>query len=791
MSLNTLTDGTFDQIIVGGAVTVSGTLALGQQTTMPGGTVVLIDGGSLSGSFASTTGLINALLIGQEITYDSLTGEVRLVTTTLTPEPDPAFPTGCVVTPSTPLADGGTLSCVSETPFTETIATSVDGVRIVIGNSSTPTTVMSASGDALTASIAGTSSAENISINTEFGILSGAANGIVATTAGSGSITITGGSVTGNAGSGISATSTGGDISISGAHTVLGTGGRGIYADSDGGDISIQGVGTTGGVTGSAGDGISADARGGTGGNINIGDTSAIGDVSGSGSGNSGITANTDGVGRSITIDASGGTVMRDGTGSTTALAAFNAGTGASSVSVTSADVTSSGSGIYAGISNSAATGDIIVDSTAGTVMASSFGILARNYGSGTTHITTASVSVSDGTGILISTVTGATIIVTAGSTVSGGGGEAAIRTSAPGGVSATPADSLDIRGTVSGGGIETLGGADSVTLAAESTTTGITIDLGEGDDTLDLASVNFGTFDGGADSDTLSVSGTGITLEGSAHSNFETLAFTAGSNTVSGNHTIPTASVATGATLDLASGSSLSGDLSNSGMLTIAGSGFGSATISGGLTLSAGGTLTLDTNGAGGETDLLTVSGALTLDGTLALRQATMPNGTVVLIDGGSLSGTFASTSGLVNAPLLSQRIVYDSLTGEVRLVTSVMVPDSNFPTGCTVSPSSPLADGGTLTCISETPITESAHYRPSMESLSSSAIVRLPQPSCPPRATLSTRLSASTSDTRSITINTEFGIISERIKRHLCAQWRNRRYQHHYRRGYYLWHG
>ena len=71
--------------------------------------------------------------------------------------------------------------------------------------------------------------------------------------------------------------------------------------------------------------------------------------------------------------------------------------------------------------------------------------------------------------------------------------------------------------------------------------------------------------------------------------------------------------------------------------MLTVAGSGFGSATITGDLELNAGGTLTLDTNGAGGETDLLTVTGTVTLGGTLALRQTTMPDGTVTLIDGAS----------------------------------------------------------------------------------------------------------------------------------------------------------
>ena len=98
----------------------------------------------------------------------------------------------------------------------------------------------------------------------------------------------------------------------------------------------------------------------------------------------------------------------------------------------------------------------------------------------------------------------------------------------------------------------------------------------------LDLASTAFGTFDGGDNADTLSVSGTGITLDGGAHSNFEMLAFTAGSNTLSGTHTGLTASsIATGAMLDLAAGSSLTGDLANSGTLTLAGAGIGTATIS------------------------------------------------------------------------------------------------------------------------------------------------------------------------------------------------------------------
>ena len=275
-----------------------------------------------------------------------------------------------------------------------------------------------------------------------------------------------------------------------------------------------------------------------------------------------------------------------------------------------------------------------------------------------------------------------------------------------------TGADTLSIMGTVSGSNIRTDAGGDTVSLAAGSTTTGVAIDLGAGDDTLNLASTAFGALDGGADADTLSVSGTGITLDGSAHSNFETLTFAAGSNTLSGTHVgLASSTIATGATLDLASGSSLTGDLANSGMLTLAGAGIGSATITGSLTLNAGGTVSLNTL-TDGSFDQIVVGGAVSVDGTLALgQQATMPEGTVVLIDGGAaLSGSFASTTGLISGLLIGQAIAYDSPSGEVRLVTSLLTPepDPEFPTGCVVTPTTPLADGGTLTCISAAPITE-----------------------------------------------------------------------------------
>ena len=525
--------------------------------------------------------------------------------------------------------------------------------------------VVSSGTGAITVSNAGSGETGSRAIRiVSTGALSGATEGISATHTGDGAISITSSnSVTGQAGDAISATTAGGNISIIGAHTVTGTGGRGVFADSDGGNISIRGVGETGGVQGSAGHGIYADARGGSGGNINIGGSgnNALGTITGGGNGNSGINAQTSGAGRSITIDASGGTV----------------------------------SGTASGIS-------------------------AINAGSGTTSITAASVSATSGNGIATATTAGATIIVTAGGTVSGN--TAAILTTVPlGDVTATPADSITIMGTVTGGNISTLTGADSVTLAAGSTTTGITIDLGEGDDTLNLASATFGTLDGGVGADTLRITGTDVTSDifsAATVTDIETLVFAvAGEFSVTGT-VIGLANniVATGTTLDLAEGSSFSGDLANSGILTVAGSGFGSATITGDLVLNADGSLTLDTAGTGNDNDLLMVTGAVTLGGTLVLRQTTMPAGTVTLIDGGTaLSGDFASsnemsTEGLVSGLLVRQELVQDTTNFDLQLVTTVLTLESDpaFPTGCTVSPTSPLADGGALVCISATPITE-----------------------------------------------------------------------------------
>ena len=585
--------------------------------------------------------------------------------------------------------------------------------------------------DGIYANLSDAGATGDISI-TASGAVSGATGGIVAMHSGTGAVRITSSdSVTATAGDAISADSGGGAITISGAHTVSGSA-LGITATSGGGDISILGVGLTGGVEGSAGNAIYANANGG--GNIIIGGSgeNAIGDVTGTGSTSHGIYAQNFGVDRSITIDTSGGAVM----GSVTGMFVRNFGTGASSISITTADVTatnpSNSSGIYVHLNNSAVTGDISITST-GTVSGSNTGIYALNLGTGATSITAASVSASAGIGISTRTTAGASVTVTAGGTVSGATGMNAIQTSVPSGDStSTPADSVTIMGTVTGGSISTLTGADTVTLAAGSTTTGITIDLGEGDDRLNLASSAFGTLDGGAGADTLALTGTGVTLDSGAHSNFETLvvAAGAGSNTLSGTHTefttasfnagttvltgsltLTTATVASRATLDLASNSMLAGDLVNNGALEFAGTGFGNfIAVTGDLTLNSGSSTVFDIDVVGRNSDVLAVNGGVTLGGTLVLRQASVATGTITLINSAtSLTGDFSTTPGLRNTVLVGQEITRDADAFDLQLVTVVMTLDPNDQThtGCIVLGGGALMAGGTLNCISATPLT------------------------------------------------------------------------------------
>ncbi|WP_229953486.1 hypothetical protein [Parasphingorhabdus litoris] len=202
-----------------------------------------------------------------------------------------------------------------------------------------------------------------ITIQGSSGDVVGATDGIFSRSAGA-AITIDNlDSVTGNAGDGIDAMSNGGNITITDVDTILGTGGNGILAAAGTGDISIQGTGRVGGITGTNGAGILA---------INFGD---------------------------IAVDSGAGMVVGSNEG------IFAQGGG--SVSVTTADVTGTGSvGINAGSSG----GGVTVDSSAGTVIGGDDGIRAQNTGAGNVSVTVNDVT-GDDVGILTRAGSGTTMI--------------------------------------------------------------------------------------------------------------------------------------------------------------------------------------------------------------------------------------------------------------------------------------------------------------------------------------------------------------------------------------------
>ncbi|MCA8833997.1 MAG: hypothetical protein K8953_02830, partial [Proteobacteria bacterium] len=356
------------------------------------------------------------------------------------------------------------------------------------------------------------------------------------------------------------------DITIRDIGTVAGMSQTGITARSYGGDIVIQGVGRTGGISGTSRPGIYVDTgskRTSTG-TITIGGTGedALGNVSGG------------------TIGIAAGSVL-------------------GGISITTANVIGMAnhgvSGQIGTESYTESTADIAIDTTAGMVSGGADGIRARNYGTGAAVVMAGNVT-AIGAGIFTRTRSGANITLASGAAIRGSGVSIRTEESVSG---ATPSDRITLMGAATGA-VQTNAGDDVVTL----------MDGG-----------SFGSFDGGDGSDRLEFAQTTGVLNTAfvgTLSNIETIAITAGTTTASGVFSSPDIMVATAATLDLADGLALAADLTNMGGLSVAGTGTGAVGIAGALTLSAGGTLTLD---AGASLDSLTVSGAVTLGGNLVVR--------------------------------------------------------------------------------------------------------------------------------------------------------------------------
>ena len=387
------------------------------------------------------------------------------------------------------------------------------------------------------------------------------------------------------------------------------------------------------------------------------------------------------------------------------------------SVTVTTGDVTAASDDAIR-IEGRAGTVDLTLDTFAGTVIGGADGVSAVNRGTGETTITTADVTGNGGVGILgISTAGSVTINIggdiagaaegvltftqngtqlTLGEshTVTGGNG-VAIATFATKG-STTSDDTISILGTADGA-ILTGDGDDIVTLAESGVVNGA-IMLGNDSDTLNLNSLAFGMARGGDGFDTVNfgVENGVLTNSGDAHTDtiaeFEEFNINADGFALIGTHTGLTTvnfnsvggilmgslasddvTVTSGSSLFTGDGSSITGDLTNSGILDLNMGATGTLAVDGDFTQTGGGALDLSLLSET-SSDLLTVTGDIDLGGTLNLTQATLVQQTITLVDGdGSLVGGFFNVTGLQNGLLLGQSIEIDNGNAQVNLVSRV----------------------------------------------------------------------------------------------------------------------
>ena len=379
-----------------------------------------------------------------------------------------------------------------------------------------------------------------------------------------------------------------------------------------------------------------------------------------------------------------------DSTGGPAILAVSGSFPNANPVNVTATgDVNGGGGGIVA---ISRGVGGAVTITTGGDVSGGDYGIFARTAGGELTLDLGGDVT-GGSVGLWVVTEQGQAIEVRSDQIISGG--DYGILTGALVGTGqASAADAITVFGTVNGA-IRTVRGDDVVTLAAGSVVNGGVL-LDEGDDTLNWQGGSFGGARGGDGTDTVNFSASGVRITNSGHdadffSQFEIYNFLTGgyvlagvhdglfeTNFLAGDHVLLGSLqsletlIGAGVGLQVANGATLTGNLTNDGDLGINGGGLGTFAIDGNLTQSATGNLTLD-RVSDGTGDLVTVSGDVTLAGTLTLHQYGSYAGPVTLINGATgLSGGFDSVTGLLTArPLVSQAIVFDATTFDVNLVT------------------------------------------------------------------------------------------------------------------------
>jgi len=363
---------------------------------------------------------------------------------------------------------------------------------------------------------------------------------------------------------------------------------------------------------------------------------------------------------------------------------------GDGSVNVTASGDVSAGSGTAINV-RAGGSGSLTISANNAYSASNGDGVYGYHGGTGATTITT-SGAIGGTVGVRTATRTGASINVGVDSAIYGSSGVAIQTATSYGGDATLTNDSVTIAG-MADGQVLTFGGSDTVTVQDGATVTGL-IALGDEDDTFNLNGGTIAAVRGGAGTDTANFGGAGrwIVNSGDAAADqfaeFEVFNFTAGTYTLTGLHTgldavnfiggshslfgelqALSTTVGVGASLNLGSGSSLSGALTNGGTVMIGGTGIGSASIGGDFTQTATGELQMDVIG-GVANDVLTVGGDINLDGTLSLSQTEIGLSTITLIDGGAaLNGTFSTVNGLLDGLLADQYIEYDQLNADVNL--------------------------------------------------------------------------------------------------------------------------
>lgn len=256
----------------------------------------------------------------------------------------------------------------------------------------------------------------------------------------------------------------------------------------------------------------------------------------------------------------------------------------------------------------------------------------------------------------------GGTIINRAGALISGANKAILIDDGAAGGGygATTITNAGTIRG-LNGPGIVLVGNfADTITNSGVISSTGSNraIDMGAGDDTLNLATGTAitGLVDGGAGTDALNLSGTGTV---GATANFETLAVAAGASwALTGAQSFTTAAISAGGRLS---------GLSNVGTLTVSGTiapgnSIGTTAVAGNLTFASGSAYEAEINAAGAS-DLITVGGTANLAGQVSVVGATGTYSNVTsytILTAGSISGTFSGVTS--NLAFLTPSLSYSA---------------------------------------------------------------------------------------------------------------------------------